>query len=481
MQHLRTLGNLTITPPKKGFYQENRKRFLALLKDNKVVNTNSVLFLKGPIEQSIYDDDTEFRVVPENTFMHFFGIAEPNTYGVLNLETGKSTVFVKVADPETSFWMKTKTIEEFKELFEVDEVLDLKTLENWFADNIDKNTQTVYLNKGINPYSGITSFNPQEDYQKLLADYCVDDKSIYQWTCEVRVKKSEEEKKLIQQAVDNAIIAHRSVMKSVKEGKTELQMANHFSAVVRYFGNSITPYENIVCAGQNASTLHYSPSPIVKFQKGDMILIDSGARMFGYCSDITRSYPISGKFTEKQKQIYNIVLQAQSDVFAMVKPGVSWQACHIQSEKTILKGLQDLGIVKGDFDEMWEKRVPFYFMPHGLGHYMGLYTHDLPGRKDKENDWIDYDMMYLRVHRKLEEGMVLSNEPGIYFNDTLLEKGYNDDKIKHFFVKEKIKEYQKEVAGVRIEDDWMVTKDGYYNFSQALPKTVEDIEAFMAS
>ncbi len=118
-------------------------------------------------------------------------------------------------------------------------------------------------------------------------------------------------------------------------------------------------------------------------------------------------------------------------------------------------------------------------MPHGLGHYLGLYVHDLPGLKSKENEWKPIDKMYLRVHRKLEKDMVLTNEPGLYFNEDLLKIAYDQPEIGKFFVKEVIDQYKAEVGGIRIEDDFVVTKTGYKILSENLPKTIQEIEDFM--
>ena len=243
---------------------------------------------------------------------------------------------------------------------------------------------------------------------------------MYEWACETRVFKSEEEVKLIEQVVDIAKESHISCWQMMKPGMTEGQVSNYFYNQTRYQGNCMVPYENIVATGVNGSFLHYSADPKVTLKDGELCLMDCGARLHGYCSDLTRTVPVNGKFTPRQRDIYNSVLQAQADVFAMVKPGVSWQDCHIQAEKTVLKCLKELKCIDGDLEEMWKNRVAYYFFPHGLGHYLGLYVHDLPGLKEKENDWKDYDKMYLRVHRKLEKGMVLTNEPGIYFNSLLL-------------------------------------------------------------
>ncbi len=196
----------------------------------------------------------------------------------------------------------------------------------------------VYIYKGKNPYSGIDTLNPLQNgkYVKILDKYRVESDSIYEYACESRVKKSPEEIELIQQSVDLGTLAHLSAWKYIKQEMSEQQLANHIYSFNKILGNSLVPYENIVCAGKNGSFLHYSPSSYINFKKGDLVLIDSGARLNCYCSDLTRTFPVSGKFSENQKKLYNLVLEAQKAVFDQVKPGVSWQDMHILAEDTLL-------------------------------------------------------------------------------------------------------------------------------------------------
>ena len=213
-----------------------------------------------------------------------------------------------------------------------------------------------------------------------------------------------------------------------------------------------------------------------------MCLIDMGHALHGYGADITCCYPTDGVFTEKQAQIYNLVLKANRTVMANMKPGVKWPDMHILAERVILQGLKELGIVKDkDLDEMIEKRVGFAFMPHGLGHLLGLDVHEVggycghhPARSDK------WGLKNLRTSRELEENMVITVEPGCYFIKSLLESKEVDIgvNIDEYINVELAMEYAKEVAGVRIEDDVVVTADGIRNIT-TVPRTVEQIEACM--
>ena len=209
--------------------------------------------------------------------------------------------------------------------------------------------------------------------------------------------------------------------------------------------------------------------------------MDMGGLAAGYVSDVTSTVPVSGTFDETQKKIYNIVLDANREVMKRAKPGVSWVDMHLAAEEVILTGLKNLGLLQGEVKDMLNDRVCYYFMPHGLGHLMGLDVHDVGGylsftpERSKEKG-----LDCLRTARILEKNMILSDEPGIYFIPYLLEKGFNDEKVKKYFAQDEIKKYY-EFGGVRIEDDILITDDGCVNLTEGLPRTVEDIEKTMKS
>jgi len=206
-----------------------------------------------------------------------------------------------------------------------------------------------------------------------------------------------------------------------------------------------------------------------------------GVRIAGYCSDVTSTAPVNGKFTQRQKDIYNIVLKSNLTVQSVLKPGVSWPNMHLLAEKVIIEGLLGLGLLNKGFtiEEMLESRVGYYFMPHGLGHLLGLEVHDAggylsftPPRHDKVG------LKNLRFARTLEEGYFITVEPGIYFVPFLLERAFSDESLKKFFNIDLVKTYF-DFGGVRIEDDIIITKDGSKNLTGNLPRTVEDIEKTM--
>lgn len=218
------------------------------------------------------------------------------------------------------------------------------------------------------------------------------------------------------------------------------------------------------------------------------MLTDQGHQVHHYASDVTISFPVNGKFTQKQKDIYDIVLKANRAVFNALKPGVSWHEMHLLSERITLEGLVKLGLLTGDVDEMLNERVGFVFQPHGLGHLIGLDVHDAGGYLDdsagKDFATPERDqrpgLKNLRTARLMKEGMCMTIEPGCYFRDFLLDGEIDNINIDLKYInRDLIKEYQKEVGGVRIEDVVAITADGCELLSFGVPRTTEEIESCM--
>ncbi|VDK47704.1 unnamed protein product [Cylicostephanus goldi] len=199
-----------------------------------------------------------------------------------------------------------------------------------------------------------------------------------------------------------------------------------------------------------------------------------------YASDVTTSFPANGKFTDKQKIVYNAVLDANRSVFKAAKPGVRWTDMHMLAEKVILTHLKNAGLLTGDVDAMLAARIGAVFMPHGLGHFLGLDVHDCGGYLGDATPRSKLPgLSSLRVTRTLKERMVITIEPGCYFIDTLLDAAFNNPEQAKFLVKDEINKYRGQ-GGVRIEDDVVIWEKGNENMS-IVPRTVEEIEHFMAS
>jgi len=242
-------------------------------------------------------------------------------------------------------------------------------------------------------------------------------------------------------------------------------------------------YSCICATGENSSVLHYghASAPNSRTVKdGDMCLFDMGAEYHCYASDITCCFPANGKFTEDQKLVYNAVLKAQKSVEAVMKPGVKWPDMHRLAERCVLEALLEGGLLhNGTVADMMAVHLGAIFMPHGLGHLLGLATHDVGGYPKGTERINEPGIVKLRTVRALEEGMVITVEPGCYFIDFVLDAALAKPN-QSVFINENVLKRFRGFGGVRLEDNVYVTKDGIELLTQ-VPRTVEEIEALMTS
>jgi len=266
---------------------------------------------------------------------------------------------------------------------------------------------------------------------------------------EMRLFKDECEISLMRRAAHIASDAHKLAMQSARPGMMEYEIEAEFLREFRRRGAQAPSYTPIVAGGGNACILHYVENNAA-LRDGDLLLIDAGCELDGYASDITRTFPVNGRFTPAQKEIYELVLEAQYAALSEVKPGASWNDPHEAAVRTLARGLVDLGLCKGSVDAVIESGDYRRFYMHRTGHWLGLDVHDV-GSYKTAGYW-----------RKLEPGMVLTVEPGCYIrpSEDVPEAYWN--------------------IGIRIEDDVHVTEDGHEILSLGTPKSVQDIENWMA-
>jgi Xaa-Pro aminopeptidase len=317
---------------------------------------------------------------------------------------------------------------------------------------------------GINP----TQVNAQSSQNLIRA--VVQQRSI----------KSDEEVAEIEKALDISYLMNTLAMRASDVGILEREVYGAVEGLALAGGNGVSfP----IIFSTHGETLHNHHHENI-MHDGDLVLLDSGAEsLLHYASDITRTFPVNGKFTQRQKDTYNIVLAAETTAIEAIKPNISYKEIHLNSAKVITNGLKDLGLMKGNVDDAVNEGAHALFFPHGLGHMLGLDVHDMEGLGegfvgyDKETQRSDqFGLAYLRLAKKLHTGFVITVEPGIYFIPQLFKNWKSENKHADFINYDKVEEYL-DFGGIRIEDDVLVTEDSNRVLGKSpIPKTVEDVE-----
>lgn len=465
--------------PTAAFFRENRTRVIQRLLSTGVVPSESFILLCGPVMQSIYDDDMEFAVAPENTFYQLMGICEPDTYGLIDVQSNFATLFVDFPDPMKAYWANHRSRDHYLTTGKFDEVLGLDAFKNTLQLRVG--AKKLFLFAGKNPLSGLDAGVVGAARAKLdpMLEGCdVDSTKIFEHLCEERVRKSPEELRLLKQSVELAVLGHIEMMKEMDGGLSELQLAHRFEFVLKYIANAETSFEIVVAAGPNAQFSKHTPSTLNTLLEGQAVVLNAGARLFGYCSDIARTLPVGRAFTTRQRQIYEVVLKAQENLLAIVRPGMTWKEINHQTELQVLKGLLSLGILRGELKTLDTKRVAYFFFPQAIGGYIGLYKDDLPGLNELEKDCDPLRRCELKITCTVEKDMSFAAGVGVYFNDQLLKEAMNDADIAQHLNSELIKEFQAEISGVYLKDQLIVTMEGCEVLSGGLPRKVDEVEIF---
>ncbi len=442
----------------------------------KLMNKGVALFL-GNVDSPMNYPDNIFHFRQDSSFLYFFGIEHPGMAAIIDFESGEEFIYGNDVDIEDIIWMgvQPKLTDKAAKI----------GMENTAPFNkvIDKVEQVIAQGRKVHflpPYRGeskiilgdMFGINPSRinNYRSL---------ELVKAIIKLRSVKDKYEIAEIEKACAVGYDMHVTAMRMAVAGESEQKIAGIVESIPLQYGGH---YSFPVILSQNGQTLH-NHDHSGTLQEGRMVLTDCGAEtLMRYASDFTRSYPVGGKFTQKQKEIYQIVLDANNAGTAASKPGVTYQQVHLLAAKVITQGLKDLGLMKGDVDAAVKAGAHAMFFPHGLGHMMGLDVHDM---EDYDQIYVGYDdevrpidqfgTAYLRLGRKLESDFVITNEPGIYFIPSLIDK-WKAEKINNDFINfDKVNQYR-DFGGIRLEDDLLVTDDGCRLLGDRIPITIEEIE-----
>nr|XP_022908466.1 xaa-Pro dipeptidase-like [Onthophagus taurus] len=454
-------------------YAENRRRLVEKLQEKNL--GNAIVVLQGGDEIQMYDTNGYYLFRQESYFTWAFGVVEPAFFGTIEVQTGKSTLFIpRLPESYEAWYGPIWTPEDFMQKYQVDQVYYTDEIATILAQH---SPSQLLILRGFNQNSGSPTLEATFDG---IENFIVNGTDLFDDITYLRVIKTDLEIEVMRYAIETSCEGHLETMKMALPGTSEYQSESEF---LHYCyskrGCRHTGYISICGSGPNGAILHYGHAGAPNdrwIEDGDICVYDMGAAYFGYTADITTSFPANGKFTDDQKLIYQAVLNANRAAIKETKPGVRFSVLSAASNRALMEGLKSAGIVTGDIDEMLAANLPYYFQPHGLGHLLGLDVHDVGGYFSSFKNPNEAP----RFNRPLEKGIVFTIEPGCYFIDFLLNEALGIPNLSRFLVPSVLNRFRGS-GGVRIEDDVVVTDDGCENLSAMLPRTIDEIEAWFAA
>jgi len=431
---------------------EFKKRRTALMKQ--VGAGNIAIIASAPHQTRNRDVQYPFR--QDSDFYYLTGFNEPDSLAVFipGREQGEYVLFCREFDQKKALWEGAHAgLEGATQHFAADDSFPIDDLDDILPGMLENKSKVFYpIGKDTElDHKLLEWINHIRKQSRSGVNAPAELVSLEHIIHEMRLFKSSEELKLMRRAVEVSCRAHIRAMQTCKPGMFEYQIEAEILHEFIQDGLRAVAYPSIIATGKNACVLHYTENK-EKLHKGDLLLIDAGVECDHYAADITRTFPVSGQFSEPQKQLYQLVLNAQAAALEQIRPGIPWNKAHDASVQVLTKGLVQLGLLKGRVPTLIKNEKYKQFYMHRIGHWLGMDVHDVGDYKIKD-EW-----------RLLEQGMVLTIEPGLYIPDDC-----------------ETVDKQWRGIGIRIEDDVLVTKDGHEVLTLAAPKSIADIEALMGS
>lgn len=427
--------------------QARRKRLMDMIGSDSIaiIPTASVY---------IRNRDVEFPFRPDSDFFYLTAYPEPEAVAVLipDRADGEFILFCREKDIEMETWHGRRAgLDGALKIYGADDAFPIEDMDDILPGLIEGHERIFYNMGNDQNFDNRVLAWVNQIRGKARTGVVAPDEfiSLNHFLHDMRLYKSRHEIKLMKKAAKISAAAHKRVIAHCKPGMHEYQLEAELMHEFIKQGSRAAAYPSIVGSGENGCILHYTENKD-EIADGDLLLIDAGAEYEGYASDITRTFPANGKFSKAQRAAYDLVLKAQLAAIEQVKPGNHWNDPHDAAVRVLTEGMVELGILKGDVDELINDHVYTKYYMHRTGHWIGMDVHDV-GDYKVDNEW-----------RMLEPGMVLTIEPGLYMpaeSKGLPKKWWN--------------------IGIRIEDDVLVTKDGCEVLSKDVPKSADEIEALM--
>lgn len=445
---------------------------------------NGVIVLFGNNESPCnYPANGYYPFRQDSSFLYYFAQNRDGLVGVIDCESGKETLIGDDIDIEDIVWYgSVDSVKDLAEQVGVKNSAPMAKLKEICDEAVSKGRKVHFLP----PYRHDTKIQIMDllgihpSQQKEAASL-----ELINAVVKMRSTKTAEEIEELERASHIGYMMHTTAMKLIKPGVTE----KYIGGQVDGMAHSLGAHESFATIfTQHGEIMHGSPSMNV-LEAGRLALCDAGAETINnYCSDHTRTMPVSGKYTQKQREIYDIVDECHDLALALAKPGVKYFDVHLAVCRKMTERLKELGLMKGDVDEAVAQGAHAMFLPHGLGHMMGMDVHDMEGLgqiyvgfDEETRPRLDqFGTNCLRMGRRLEEGFVVTDEPGIYFIPALIDDWRAKGHCKDFLNFDLLETY-KDFGGIRIEDDILITSDGCrFLGSERIPYHADDVEAFMA-
>jgi Xaa-Pro aminopeptidase len=442
---------------------------------------NGIALFPGNVEAAFNYPANTYHFRQDSTFSYFFGLNQPDLAGIIDLDNNKDILFGNDVDMDDIIWMGPQpSMVERGKLVGISQTAPLSDFETYVKEALAKGRKIHFLP----PYRGETKIWLSE----LLgiapgALKAAASEELIHAVVKLRSIKSAEEITEIEKMVDVAYLMHTTAMKMAHPGIVEQEIAGTIEGVALANAGPVSFPIILSINGQTLHNHHHGNTLVAD----RMLVVDSGCESVEtlYSSDITRTVPVGGKFNPRQKEIYEIVLNANMKAIEAIKPGIVYREIHLLAARTIVEGLKSAGLMKGDTDAAVEAGAHAMFFPHGLGHMMGMDVHDMEhlgenfvGYDNEIKRSTQFGTAFLRLGRKLQPGFVITVEPGIYFIPALIDQWKAEGNYDEFINFEKVETY-KDFGGIRIEDDVLVTETGYRVLGKPIPKTVEEIETIM--
>lgn len=460
----------------KSTYVERRNEL------KKLVGSGLIVLFGNNDSPANYPSNT-YKFRQDSSFLYYFGLHRNGLVGVIDVDNDREYLVGDEIDIEDIVWYGSVTsVAEMAEMTGVARTAAMRELPA-IVESAKAQGEEVHF---LPPYR----FDNQIQIMDLLGIHPSQQKAaaslkLIAAVVKMRTTKTEEEIAELERAAEIGYEMHTTAMRLCRPGITEQYIGGMVDGIANAYGCMVS-FQTI--ATQHGEVMHGNPST-AKLEAGRLMLVDAGAETNeNYCSDNTRTTPVSGVFTQKQKDIYNIVVECHDHVLEVAKPGVKWWDVHFAVCRIITERLQQLGLMKGDVEESLKAGAHAMFLPHGLGHSMGMDVHDMEGLgqvyvgfDNEVRPSTQFGTNALRFGRRLQKGFVVTDEPGIYFIPALIDDWKKNGTNAQFLNFDKIDEYR-DFGGIRIEDDVLITDEGCrFIGSKRIPYHVEDVEEFMRS